>query len=485
MTTANDHARTLLAAIIPARRDLLDRALSHLSPAHFPDSTLRNIFVMLERYSEVTGSIITREALGELVRRSPGGTVDKVLLYEETFDLLESTDADEAAFRWALDQIRELAAERATGEALTQGMEILTRGVEADRGEKLYGHVHARSHVLQAFAEIDRELSMQEAPEGDMGKEGDQILAEYAATEAARNSGRNRGAMFGIPALDDKTNGLTNGDLVLLVGYTNEGKTHLAVQLAWNAAVMQGKNVVFFTTETIRSTVRRRLISRHSCMEHFGLPRGLNSRDIKNGTLTAEEKTALAAIIADSDKNAAYGKRYIAQVPHGATISHIESKLTRLQRMFHVDLVIIDSLYLLKPEKRRNTDREELSSILKAAKIMATTFNDGLGVPLVSPWQISRSARNEADRTGFYTSQALSETAEAANSADLIISLLAPMDNEKREATLKQQLMKNRDGERANSIEVTVDYATSRFYPRSGGRSQMDSLWDGPDVFGL
>lgn len=478
MTTATEHCRTLLAAIIPDRRDLLDRALRHLSRDHFPDSTLGNLFVMLERYSDVTGAIITRAALGDLLTQSRADA-GKIALYEETYDLLVTTTAEEPAFRWALEQIRELAAERATGEALTGAMEILTRGAQSDRGELLRGHADARHHVLHRFAEIDRDLSMQEAPEGDVGNEGDDILAEYADRQAARSAGRTLGVEFGIPALDAKTGGLTNGDLALIVGYTSEGKTHLGVQLAWNASVMQGLNVVFLTTETIRSTVRRRMIARHSAMEHFGIPGGgLNSRDLKNTSLSDELKAKFVEVVADFARNPGYGRRWISQVPRSATIGYIESKLIRLQRMFHIDLVILDALYLLRPEKRRNTDREELSGILKEAKQLATTFNDGLGVPLVSPWQVSRTARQEAERSGSYTSQALSETAEASNSADIIISLLAPLDNEARNANLKMQVMKNRDGEKANAIEVGIDYATSRFSAQTqrstGG---MDSLF--------
>ncbi len=483
MSTATDHARTILAAIIPDRRDLLDKALRHLNPEHFPDTVLRNIFIMLERYSEVTGAILTRDALDDQLSASRADA-GKVALYLETFDLLAATHADEAAFRWSLDQIRELAADRATGEALTAAMEILTRGAQSERGETLRGHADARTHVLQRFAEIDRDLSMQESPEGDMRGEGDDILADYADRKSANRNGRHLGIEFGIPALDAKINGLQNGELALCVGYTSEGKTSLIVQLAWHATVVQGRNAVILTTETVRSQVRRRLIARHSCLPHFAVPNGLNSRDIKNGTLDEAREDALNAVVADFTRNPGYGRCYIVQVPRGATVGYIESKLIRVQRLFHIDLAVMDYLALLKPEKRRNTDREELGGILKESKQLATTFNDGVGVPFVSPWQVSRTARQEAERLGYYTASALSETAEASNSADIIVSLLAPLDNDSRTATLKMQVMKNRDGEKANGIEVGVDYATSRFTAALQRNSTMDEMFS-PAALGV
>ena len=103
-------------------------------------------------------------------------------------------------------------------------------------------------------------------------------------------------------------------------------------------------------------------------------------------------------------------------------------------------------------------------------------------MPFVSPWQVSRSARREAEKTGFYTADGLSETAEASNSADVIVTMLAPLDNERREAPLKMQVMKNRDGERASAIDVHVDYGTSRFFERGRGDAAMDQLLDDPLV---
>jgi len=150
----------------------------------------------------------------------------------------------------------------------------------------------------------------------------------------------------------------------------------------------------------------------------------------------------------------------------------VESKLIRIQRMFGIDLVIMDYLALLKPDRRRNTSREELGDILKETKQLATTFNNGAGVPFVSPWQVNRTARQEAQNTLSYTASALAETAEASNSADLIISLLAPEEDASRTKNIKMQVMKNRDGETANAFDVQVDYATSRFSEALATRAQ-------------
>jgi hypothetical protein len=467
MTTAQDHADIVLAAIIPDGGKLLEIAQRHLTPDHFTERTRRGLWLILERYAEVTGgAVVTRQAVQDALGQNhyDAGTI---ALYTETYDLLADADADEAAFRWSLDRLRDLAAERATGEAITGGMEILTRGVQDEAGELVRGHVEARNHVLGKFAEIDRSLAMQDAPEGNMRVEGREMLTDYAEREALRLSGHYTGIEYGIPVLDEKVNGLQPGELVLLVGFTNEGKTHLVVQLAWNAAVVQGRNVVLLTTETVRNQVRRRLLARHSCLPGFNIDggNGINSRAIKNGTLTDSGKRQLATVVDDFTRNPGYGTVWISQVPAMASMGYVETKCARLNRQFPVDLIILDYLALLRADRKRNTDREEYANNLKRAKQLATTFNDGNGVPFASPWQVSRPARVEAEKVGYYTSSAVtSETAEASNTPDQIISLLAPLDNEARVAPVRLQVMKHRDGERANSLHVSVDYATSRFF---------------------
>lgn len=467
----------MLAAIIPDRHDLLDRALRDVTADHIPDLQLSNMFKLLERYNDRCGAVLTRQALTDMLT-SNGTDAGTIAAYQESFDELVDATVDEPTFKWAMERLRELAAERATREALTQAMEILTKGAHDDRNEFIRGHGPARTHVLTRFADIDRDLSMQDAPEGDMRLEGDDILAEYEAQEKLRAAGKGGGIRFGVPALDDRIGGLHNGELILLVGYTSDGKTSLCVQLAWSAAVEQGKNVLFLTTETIRSQVRRRLIARHSCLPLFGAPDGLNSRDIKDATLTEPDKKRLVATVRDFDRNPDYGRMYICQVPRAASMGYIESKALRISRSMHVDVVIMDYLALLKSERKRTTDREELSGILKAGKQFSTTFNDGNGVPFISPWQVSRTARAEAERLGYYTLAALSETAETSNSADTIISLLAPMDNESRRCKVKGQAMKHRDGEKANSIELMVDYATSRFSGDHQHSHSIDTMFD-------
>ena len=65
--------------------------------------------------------------------------------------------------------------------------------------------------------------------------------------------------------------------------------------------------------------------------------------------------------------------------------------------------MVVDYLALLHPEVRHRDLRESLVEIIQEAKQVAATYQDGLGVPLLSPWQIKREARDEASKRGGYT----------------------------------------------------------------------------------
>lgn len=466
MASAVEHAQTVLSAIIPDRRDLLERAVTFLTPEHFPEPPQANLFRFLVHYSDRTGgAIIPLKYLSDNLREKLDA--GKALQYEELYEACAETHVPDDQFLWSMDQLRDRAAEQATGEALTEAMEILRQGKE-ERGEFIQGHAEARQRLLESFQEIDREITRQDAPEGNMKDEFSDLLDDYAQAKARRLAGTSGGIRTGVEEIDRKVGGFQRGELILLAGYSSDGKSSFGVQVAWSAAVEQGKNVVFLTTETLRHQIRRKIVSRHSKLPQFGLlPDGLNSWDLKSGTLPDELEAKYTEVTRDLTKNPAYGNLFIAQVPRSATLASLDQRLHRIQRGFDIDLVVMDYLALLQSGLRRQSNREELEMLMKEAKLLAVNFNNGQGVPFVSPWQVSRDARTKAEQAGMYDSTATSGTAEATNSADLILSLLAPTDNTSRYTDITMQILKNRDGETANGITVEVDYATSTFRSRT------------------
>jgi len=463
---ALEHGKTVLSAVFYGGGSLkaLDYLRSRLEASHFADPVQQALFVLASRYADQAHGILPRKALDDLLRDAAPGRAQHL---GEYYALLAASCPQPHQFRHSAAQLRELAAERATGEALAQGMEILRSGARDDDGNLLKGHRAAREHVLAAFAGAEQLHAGAEAPEGDVRTEQNEILARYAKAKQQRVEGSASGVAFGIPEFDRRLPaGAQPGSLIITLGWTSSGKTRFCVNWAWHASVMQGRDVVYFTTETLRPQVSAALLARHSRHEKFGLPRGLDSNAILGGTLSAAEEPALQAVLADF-ASGSYGRCWVVQTPRAATIGTVEARLAALSRQFRPAIVFMDYLQLLAPEHYRRDARqhEDLSGIVKEAKQVAATFADGAGVPVVSPWQVTREGRKNARSSGGYSLLDVSETKEAADSADMVLALLDPENDTSRgrAVPIEATMLKNRDGERNFTAKLTADFATCWF----------------------
>ena len=456
------HEKNVLAAIVPGRKDLLLYVLQHLEEDHFENSVNKGLFKSLERYYDVAGDVLPKHILSDLLSNSKTMDTTKVLLYEEAFSEIEGITLPDHEFRYSVEALKDQRAKQLTGEAITTAFEILTRGAEVGR-DQLEGHKEARIYLTEQNSIIDRLDNIEVAPEGDMRTEGKEILAEYVDRKMGKTG---QGILTGIASVDKAVGGFSKGELGVVAAFTNAGKTQFCCQTAHNAAVVQGKNVFFATSETVRTTVRRRIVARHSRMPQFELPKGLDSTDIKNGSLSVAEEKVLKAVVDDLDNNPNYGKIYISQIPRGATLSYLEARMNRQGSMWEIDLALMDYLALLKSDRKRTSEREEMNEVIKDAKVYATSFNEGHGVPLISPWQIRRESYTDAQRTGAYGLASLSDTAEIEKSADQIISLLRMPENPH---TVSLQFLKMRDGEVPHAITLETDFRNAYLSDKKSG----------------
>lgn len=475
MATAAEHSEIVLSGILPNRKDLLDKAMRMLTPEHFPDKLHARLFQVLSAYNDRVNSVIPRKNLDDFFR----GKLDEsqLILMLEAYDALSEMNTGEPEFHWSIDQLREIDANKKTGEAIAEAMDLL----------KSEGNVVAREKLLESISVIDRELVQVQAPEGLIQDDQVEILEEYAEAKANRAAGKVQGIGFGVSALDDATGGMHPGDLVIVAASSSNGKSSLVAQSAWYAATQQGANTVFFATETGRTQIRRKIVARHSKLEMFGYPEGIDMRSLKEGTLTEREEKVLKAVVKDLATNPNYGKLHISQVPRGSTILSLEQKLNRICREFRVEHGIMDYLALLQGTSTYSDDRSKYVEILREGKLVANSVADGAGISFVSPWQINREGRKMADQTGYYNMDNLADTAEANRIADLIVSMYRSADQTGRFAEVNFQILKNRDGELRNDILVDADYATCSFISKAGlimPRAVTDSDFGGKGTLG-
>lgn len=464
------HGKIVLSAVLANGGSVraLDYASSRVGEDHFTDPVQRSLFTVLVGYARQAGGILTREALGDMLRGKKPGTVQ---MYEEAYDAIASALPELHQFRHSVDQLRELAAERATGEALATAMQILRDGVRAEDGQELAGHADAREFAQVALAEAEQLASTSDTPEGNVNTEGDEVLAAYAAARELRRSGRPVGVQFGLPDLDRSLGGGLGKGLALLVAGTTVGKSSLCVQLAWYNAVIEGRDVMVFTTEQHRDEVRVKLVSRHSRHPKFGLGRGLDTLKITSGWLSEEEERALAWV-ADDLKTGGYGELQVVQMPERCTVSVIAGRAEAMARRRRPDLMVFDYLQLCDPERRGRDSREDVNQggIVKGAHRWAQTAFHGRGVPFVSPWQINRNGMSALKSGGgFSLDEHMSQSSEAAKTAAVVLSLALSEEDASRGRAVPLVLTveKNRNGVKGGRFPVTADYATSYFSDRT------------------
>lgn len=448
-----DHGIRALASVLHtgSRKALLELT-TKLTPEHFRDPAQSLIFKLLDAYYLQTGGILKVKILRDILVHK-GWEESKILPVEQAFALAVQTEVSADEVLYSVQVLRDSLEHEKTGQAITTGFEILDSGVTFGESE-LRGAEHASEYLLAELSKI-RQGGADAPPEGDVRTQVEEILAAYYEAQ----KGERPGIATGMPTVDRVISGLAPGELMLVAAFTGSGKSQWCVQQAWRAAVLEGKNIYYATTETLRQTIVNRLVARHTRLPQFGVPDGLDSKKIETGKLSPAEFEVFRAALDDLKNNEAYGKIYIAQVGSDARLSWVRGQMQRLNQQWPIEYSVVDSINLLRPEVSRPNQQHELVSLLQDAKQLARSFDNGRGVPLVSPWQMSISAYTNALDLGQYTlHKSLADTSEAQKTPDVVLSLLRSEMQPKR-ATL--QILKARNADLPQPIELRVDYRNS------------------------
>jgi replicative DNA helicase len=185
--------------------------------------------------------------------------------------------------------------------------------------------------------------------------------------------------------LDRMTSGLQDSELIIIGARPSMGKTALAINIAQNAAVHDGKVVAVFSLEMSKESLLRRLLASEALV---------NSRKIQTGFLPKEDKGKLLSAL----ERLMESKLFIDDTP-GITLPEMRAKARRLkQQTGQLDLIVIDYLQLMAgtaPSGKKSFENrtQEVSSISRGLKALAKEMK----VPVVAAAQLSRS--NE-QRTG-------------------------------------------------------------------------------------
>lgn len=452
-----DSETRVIAGILPKNVKRINKAqLRLITESNFGTPPLRTLWKHLNSYYDDHLNVIPEWVLKNQLKNG-GASSSEILSLVEIYRALCAEEVSEHEFEAALDLLKEEELTRKTEEGLVSAREILKGEYYDDRGNKtLKGQDDARRYLSDLLQNLESS-GQESAPEGDMKDDTEELLKMYEYRED--NPEEAGGIPYGIPEVDEFTGGARAGDLTLIAGFTGAGKSHAVVSLAWNAMINK-RNILMFTTETTREEMEIRVIARHSRLPQFQCPGGIDSHDIMHGTLNPQHKEVFKDSLKDF-KDRDSGRLFMVQMPDTGIMDYVFSKANQYNRISPIDLIIIDSINLLRIPGKAENKRVMLEDMLQAFKRFATSFDSGRGVAVVSPWQMSRTAWKEAvEAGGTYTLASLSDTAEAERSASQIITLFKSEDPNEN-GRLNIQVLKNRGGKEMAKVTYPFDWRNS------------------------
>lgn len=197
------------------------------------------------------------------------------------------------------------------------------------------------------------------------------------------------GVTTGFRDLDKKLGGLHPSDLLILAARPSMGKTSLAINIGYKAALAyaesegkEGARVGIFSLEMSAEQLALRILSDVSNIGSEKIRRGDISQDDFQRFAEASQKLSTLPLYIDDTA--------------ALNISGIRTRARRLQRQHGLDLIILDYLQLLGGTGKRASDNrvQEISEISRGLKTLAKE----LEVPVIALSQLSRQVENRENK---------------------------------------------------------------------------------------
>ena len=375
----NIEAEQALLGAILVNNKAFEKVSEFLKPQHFADSTHAKIF-------DVISKLISRGHVADVITLKnyfeQEGTLNEVGGYQYLIKLADSatplTNAEYyAQFIYDKYLRRELIA---------TGFDIVNNASKEDIESDASEQIEAAEKKLF-------ELADQGEHQGGFIDFGEALgISLNNIEQAYQKEGKISGLPTALDALDNKTGGLNNSDLIIIAARPAMGKTALATNIAYNVADYMyhskdlepgRKGVAFFSLEMSADQLASRILSTVT---------QTNAHKMRTGELDNAEFTRIAAAVRELENI----PLYIDDTP-GLTINAIRTRARRLKRSKGLGLIIIDYIQLIMGSGSKKTEGnrvQELSEISRGLKILAKELN----LPVIALSQLNRGVEQRDDK---------------------------------------------------------------------------------------
>jgi len=252
--------------------------------------------------------------------------------------------------------------------------------------------------------------------------------------------------------LDKMTSGFQPSDLVIIAARPSMGKTALAMNIAENAAILDGKVVGVFSLEMSKEALLMRMLASHAQVDSHKLRTGfLGKQDMQKLTHAMEGLMQARLFIDDTP---------------GISVTEMRSKARRLKHQEgRLDVLIVDYLQLMSAVplggKRFENRTQEVSAISRGLKAVAKE----LKAPVVALSQLSRAPES---RGGDHRPQLsdLRESGSIEQDADVVAFIFREevykKDDPDLEGVAELIIAKQRNGP-TGLIKLAFIHASTRF----------------------
>ena len=232
------------------------------------------------------------------------------------------------------------------------------------------------------------------------------------------------GETTGFTALDKRTTGFNEGDLIIIAARPAMGKTALVLNMALKN-VEQGKGVIFFSLEMPAEQLMLRMLSAKT---------SIPLQNLRKGDLDDNQWSNLSGAFDDLNS-----KKLFVDDGGSININQLRARVRKLAQneANNIKLVIIDYLQLM--QGTGNKDRhQEVSDISRGLKMLAREMK----IPIIALSQLNRGLENRPDKRPMLSD--LRESGAIEQDADIIMFVYRDDVYKEREEARKEKEAKDK-----------------------------------------
>ncbi len=329
----------------------------------------------------------------------------------------------------------------------------LSRIIEASEGN--LGNIN--QNIKNVLVKIEKLSKNAVFSEGNFLESIEERLNDYEYTK--NNPNQVVGVFSGFKNLDDYTWGIKNSEMMIISGATSSGKSLLMMNMGINAWLgsndpsnfdgtyfEDGKNVVYFTLEMSKRQLEQRIDANIAKIKH---------RSIMRGNLSPDEMTAWKKSI---EFQKGYKKNfYVVDMPRGTKTMEVEAKFDSIVSQFKPDLVCVDYLGIMKPNKSYGSDWEDIGHIAEDLHEFCRKKN----IPLITAAQRKGRIRSAGKKVETVEdSEEIGRSKMVGDNANIIL-LIENRNEEHLREDMIVHVTKNRDGAKGKVV-LLKDFEKSR-----------------------